>query len=1189
MSLVFTQSIGLVKQIDDIIEIAASAPLTGRTFSTLVRLPEGKTIPTKIEKLTTITTAQVQNPNLPSFPEAYSSFLQFIESEVQAVGPGALPLLIGHNAFSFDLPMLCISANRYNMPIPRDARILDTLAAARQLFTGALKPEKGFRLGDFYTHLTNKNPENAHRADADVAMTVDILHALVQRSGCTVLSEFFGRPRLPSAFDSGWVGKLSLKFDVDEKDSNTKGSTVTSGEFGGKNSSWSKQSPVSDIRTRGVLTPPINTETTGLVDRIRSTMGLNSELGSEIDATGPSNGFAIASPESRNLLSSLSDEFSVESWAADDPLAAIETYSSGGSGAAAGRFPTDGATSLYSTAGDNNNNFPLEPTYNVLAEAHASWQALTLDPSISDTFLNKSVDTMRSSKSSLKFTSKEIELLYSAGLTRLLDVLECFPRGYTACKAGQLPDRSLREEDQPVNLAVALEEIDVSFKGWAVLNAVFRVLSPEEIGFVGPAAEALAQEHDGRHAKLIYTIIRPPGRNANWIMRKEEEKLRSMASVFAIAGKVTPPPYPRWGQDAWQFKEGSVQFMDIENFKTVLEAGESHIQVIYPSKAGILPPKLASMTQKALGMLRAAPEKWEDPIPVGIRQHYQLPGYLDALSSMHAPESPEQYEIARQRLAFQELLILQLKLLLQRASLRLPASEAGRQGVRITDLSLVNVVRQALPYELTGAQDRALGSILASMAGWPPMMTLLQGDVGCGKTIVAFLSVLAAAGSGYQAAVMAPTEILAEQHFAVLNRLIEEARNLAEEEDYSDDGTAGSMAVLPEVAFLTGSTKRAERNRIYAGLEDGSIKVVVGTHALISDPVTFSNLGFAVIDEQHKFGVGQRAALLNKACPSPHILSMSATPIPRSLALVAHGELSLVIIDELPPGRLPVQTKVVMDESSSRAEVYDHMRREVAARGQVYIVCPLVEEKEKDNTNSNGSSMMGSLNSTSGSTSDDESTSSSTGIRQLKAAVQERDRLVAEGEISSELCGVLHGRMSSEEKEAALTAFASGRTPVLISTTVVEVGVDVPAASLIIVEHADRFGLAQLHQLRGRVGRGGRASACYLITDKTGDEQERLKVLESKSSGFDVAEADFVIRGAGDVIGRRQSGREALGALKACSLPQDGQLVIAAREAAAALMAATGGKPTGWPKELVAAVVDPKLVDLDLAEIPNLG
>jgi ATP-dependent DNA helicase RecG len=1186
------ETTGLSREKDHPIEIAAESPLTGRTFSTLVRLAEGMSITAKAEEVTGITTAECQNPNLPTFPEAYSAFLQFIEGEMEAAGPGAFPLIVGHNIERFDLPLLLHCAKKFDVPAPLSARILDTLSASRSLLTGSAKPD-AFNLTTLYGHLTKNEAVVAHRAAADVKMTVAVLHALLEHSagmsGSDGFTKFFNRRTLPSAFDIGWVGHLSLK---SLSRTNFRGGNGAMAAAAGKRK---KATPFKSRTEFGALAVNVSSI-------IHEPLVVEQHIN---DTRAPSATSFLSSSSSSTPATALSfseDDFSIEAWSADDPLATIEAQAM--------------RKTLSSTYQSTSTSF------DELTEAYASWKALAMDPTLSSSFLNQPLDkikriTSATTGTALKFTPTEVKNLQAAGMPRLIDVVESFPRGYTASTAGQLPDPNLpEEEEQAVSVAVRLEDIKVSMGRngeWTNMNAILRVVGPEEAGLSsggGSTGHTSERDNDdeeedvvvsslqdlknysGRRTKLIYRQFRR-GRYARYAISHEEAKIRQQVNdsnnngIFAVAGTVTPAE--KFGPDAWSLNTNSVEFLTIDQLKVLMEAGEAHVRVSYAQKGKtITSDKLAEAAEKSLQMLEASCSQWEDPVPENIRQKYGFMGYLEALRGMHRPTGPEHYEACRRRLAFQELLVLQLKLLLQRATLRLPSSKDGIQGVAVTNLSQTELVRRALPYELTGAQDRALNAITDGMTGWPPMMALLQGDVGCGKTAVAFLSVLAATGSGYQAAVMAPTEILAEQHFAVLRRLIEEAKAIAEA-DPDDHEAAATAAALPEVVLLTGSTKKAERSRIQTGLENGSIGVIVGTHALISDNVAFSKLGLAIIDEQHKFGVGQRAALLAKASPSPHTLSMSATPIPRSLALVAHGELNLVTIDELPPGRIPVATQVVIDhDPAERKQVYEAMRREVAAGGQVYIVCPLVDGKSPGGSSLSASSDEDTSQRESGSSSSGSGSSTSTASG-LKAAVHERDRLIAEGEIQASQCGLLHGRMSSEEKEAALAAFAAGKTPVLISTTVVEVGVDVPAASLIIVEHADRFGLAQLHQLRGRVGRGDRASACYLITDKSGEEAERLRVLERCSSGFEVAEADFVFRGAGEVIGRRQSGKEAMGGLKVCQLPQDAMLVEAAREAAAGLMAVSGGRPVGWSRELLAAVVDPSLLNLDLAELPSVS
>jgi len=1212
------ETTGLSKEKDHPVEIAAESPLTGRTFSTLVRLAEGMSISAKAEEVTGITTVECQNPNLPSFPEAYRTFLRFIEAEMEVAGPGAFPLFVGHNIERFDIPLLLHTAKRFDVPAPLSARILDTLSASKSLLTGSAKPD-AFNLSTLYGHLTKNEPVVAHRAAADVKMTVAVLHALLEHSagmnGSEGFSKFFNRRTLPSAFDIGWVGHLSLK---SLSKTNFRGGYIAATAGAGKRK---KATPFKSRTEFGALA--VGTSTTST----RELLAQQQHTPANGTSTAPSVSAAEATTEVENIKTDgavsgpspassfkefKEDDFSIEAWSADDPLATIEAQ-------------TMRKALKYESSGS------LTTSFDELTGAHASWKALAIDRTLASTFLTQPLDKIKrlsdpGTGSPLKFTPTEVKNLQAAGLPRLIDVVESFPRGYTASTAGQLPDPSLPvEEEQALSVAVQLEDIRVNMgRGgeWANMNAILKIIEPEEAGLTFSKKDSSTasdgennenevvggisslddlKKYSGRRAKLIYRQFRR-GRHAMYAIKHEEAKLRQQVNdssnngIFAVAGRVSPAE--KFGPDAWSLNPSSVEFITLDQFNVLMAAGEAHVRVSYPQKGkSITSDKLGEAAEKSLKMLEAGSSQWEDPVPEQIRQKYGFMGYLEALRGMHRPTGPEHYEACRRRLAFQELLVLQLKLLLQRATLRLPSDNIGIQGVAVTNLSQTELVRRALPYELTGAQDRALNTIIDGMTGWPPMMGLLQGDVGCGKTAVAFLSVLAATGSGYQAAVMAPTEILAEQHFTVLKQFIEEAKAVAEA-DPDDVDALAAAAALPEVVLLTGSTKKAERTRIQSGLEDGSIGVIVGTHALISENVAFSNLGLAIIDEQHKFGVGQRAALLAKASPSPHILSMSATPIPRSLALVAHGELSLVTIDELPPGRIPVATQVVIDhDPAERAQVYEAMRREVAAGGQVYIVCPLVDGKSPGSSSSSISSSSdedvssqeqqqyesGSSRGGGG------GVSSKSGTSGLKAAVHERDRLIAEGEIEAPQCGLLHGRMSSEEKEAALAAFAAGKTPVLISTTVVEVGVDVPAASLIIVEHADRFGLAQLHQLRGRVGRGDRASACYLITDKAGAEARRLRVLERCSSGFEVAEADFAIRGAGEVIGRRQSGKDAMGGLKVCQLPQDAMLVEMAREAAAGLMAASEGRPAGWSRELLAAVVDPSLLDLDLAELPNVG
>jgi ATP-dependent DNA helicase RecG len=457
----------------------------------------------------------------------------------------------------------------------------------------------------------------------------------------------------------------------------------------------------------------------------------------------------------------------------------------------------------------------------------------------------------------------------------------------------------------------------------------------------------------------------------------------------------------------------------------------------------------------------------EEHLPETVRQSANLMNLAEALDHIHFPDDWSDLERARQRLAFDELFVVQLGVMRQRQAWR---SQPGR--ALAFNPSTVEGFIKSLPYPLTGAQRRALDQILADVKSPVPMNRLLQGDVGSGKTVVAAAAMMATVASGAQAALMAPTEILAEQHFKTLTKLF-----------------AGQAANRPTVELLTGSTP--DKERVYARLASGEINIVVGTHALIQPHVGFRALGLLVIDEQHRFGVEQRAALRDKgpARYNPHVLVMTATPIPRTLALTLYGDLDLSIIDEMPPGRQHIETRWLFPTERERA--YGFIRAQVDKGHQAFVICPLVEESDKI---------------------------------EAKAAVEEHARLQKEIFPNLKL-GLLHGRMKSDEKDAVMGAFARGELHVLVSTSVVEVGIDVPNATVMLVEGANRFGLSQLHQFRGRVGRGPHASYCLLLADSTtATSDERLKAIESTNDGFALAEKDLELRGPGEFFGTRQSG-----------------------------------------------------------------
>ncbi len=456
----------------------------------------------------------------------------------------------------------------------------------------------------------------------------------------------------------------------------------------------------------------------------------------------------------------------------------------------------------------------------------------------------------------------------------------------------------------------------------------------------------------------------------------------------------------------------------------------------------------------------------QEYLPESVRTSADLMDLSAALTHIHFPDDWSDLERARQRLAFDELFLVQIGVLRQRLAWR---STPGR--ALEFDPAAVNRFVGSLPYPLTGAQQRALDQVVADLQASVPMNRLLQGDVGSGKTVVAAAAMVATVAAGAQAALMAPTEILAEQHWKTLSKLFDNLPN------------------APVVQLLTGSTPNKEQ--VYARLASGEVNVVVGTHALIQRGVTFRDLAFLVIDEQHRFGVEQRAALRQKGQGegNPHVLVMTATPIPRTLALTLYGDLDLSIIDEMPPGRQKIETRWLLPTERERA--YGFIRVQVEKGHQAFIICPLIEGSDKV---------------------------------EAKAAVEEYERLQKEIFPNLKL-GLLHGRMKSDEKDAVMGAFVQGELNALVSTSVVEVGIDVPNATVMLVEGANRFGLAQLHQFRGRVGRGEHASYCLLLADSTTvASDERLKAIESTNDGFVLAEKDLELRGPGEFFGTRQSG-----------------------------------------------------------------
>ena len=629
------------------------------------------------------------------------------------------------------------------------------------------------------------------------------------------------------------------------------------------------------------------------------------------------------------------------------------------------------------------------------------------------------------------------------GLARAIDLLFHLPTGWIDRKA-----------------VAALDEEDVG-------RIITVTITPTEYRMSGSArapARVVARDAAGNAISLVFF-----GGSSGWA-----KKQLPLGEPKAVSGKLDR--YDQWLQIVHP------EVMTSEEAQA-LPAREA----VYALSEGLTNKRLAALVSQALARAPALPE-WIEP---SLLAKHGWPDWRDALARIHADPADVQ---ARERLAYDELFANQLALMLVRASSR------ARRG---TPLQGEGRLRAALklPYQLTGAQRRTVAEIEGDLAQSAPMLRLLQGDVGAGKTLVALMALLIAVEAGAQGALLAPTEILARQHYENLSRLL--------------------AGVPVNLAILTGRDKGRVREATLMGLADGSIDILVGTHAIFQQAVTYKRLGLAVVDEQHRFGVAQRMLLTQKAERPPHLLAMTATPIPRTLTLSQYGEMDSSRLDEMPPGRHPIETRVISDDRLG--EVVDGLARHLSSGNQAYWVCPLVEESETSDL----------------------------------AAAEERAAVLRAR--FGEQVGLVHGRMKGPEKDAVMDAFQRGAIGVLVATTVIEVGVDVPNATLMIVEHADRFGLAQLHQLRGRVGRGEGRSICLLLRTAgplSDTARARLALLRDTNDGFRIAEEDLRLRGAGEILGTRQSGEAAF---RLATPEQTAELIESATQDARLLVDRDGG------------------------------
>ena len=606
----------------------------------------------------------------------------------------------------------------------------------------------------------------------------------------------------------------------------------------------------------------------------------------------------------------------------------------------------------------------------------------------------------------------------------------------------------------------------------------------------------------GRRGKLKATEAVLSDETANikvvWFGQRYLARLLKTNSRVAISGRVEVYKSQK------QFQSPEFEILDRND--SLIHTGR--LVPVYPLTEGLTPRRIRSLVWQAL-------ERWapgiEEFLPEEIRQRASLVPIREAVMQAHYPDDIPSLDAARRRLAFDELFLLQMAVLMRRRNW-----EESVTGIPLSaDLNIVQHFLGSLPFQLTAAQERCLEQILKDMKrNAPPMNRILQGEVGSGKTVVALAALLVAATAGFQGSIMVPTEILAEQHFGTVSRLLGGLARPVLEENL----TTVYIEPFPQpisVGLITGSTRGTLKKELLKRVSEGTLDIVIGTQALIQEGVEIPRLALAVVDEQHRFGVSQRAALRQRGATSPHVLVMSATPIPRTLAMTLYGDLDISTIDQLPPGRQQVRTRRVPPER--RDSAYDFVRQEIKKGRQAFVICPLIEESE---------------------------------AVEARAATEEYERLSTEVFPDLNL-GLLHGRMAPGDKDHVMRSFHDGKIDVLVSTPVVEVGIDVPNASVMVIEGAHRFGLSQLHQFRGRVGRGEHKSYCLLLADySTHDAMERLSAVERIHDGFQLAEVDLDLRGPGDYFGTRQSG---LPSLRVARL-SDHDLFKLAREEAAALL-----------------------------------
>eukprot|EP00208_Stichococcus_sp_RCC1054_P005882 CAMPEP_0206144260 /NCGR_PEP_ID=MMETSP1473-20131121/23539_1 /ASSEMBLY_ACC=CAM_ASM_001109 /TAXON_ID=1461547 /ORGANISM="Stichococcus sp, Strain RCC1054" /LENGTH=1449 /DNA_ID=CAMNT_0053540031 /DNA_START=323 /DNA_END=4672 /DNA_ORIENTATION=- len=1100
-----------------ILQIAVASREDGTLLSSDVLLEPGLKVSDDAANLHGITTEMAQSRGKP-FREVWGEFVDVVERHSQ----GRTPVLVAHNGFLFDNPLVLLACWRDGVRVPDHWLTVDSLFVAKQLPREAVGPS--LRLQDLNVHFGLPAATAAHQAWEDTEVLARVWSNLFAH---LQIHEQLSRSGLPTG--AGEEAEALATYMAEHAAAPGHSRTTA------KHTTWADTWPNFEARTvnRFVAKHQEMLAARGPAAPERSWGTSVARVVEQLPGAAPDGPAAFAAVPSAPAQP-LRDERSQNG--AQSPIAELaakeaEALKLGDIG--------EGETELM-------DQLIARP------ELQQRWRE-TMDNSkltrgnldLPANFLTLHLDHLQTKDS--KLLSKLWKKLGKILVSSVWELLQQYPRAYNAYKLGTWQQDALL---LGIGHVVTAPKV---YRGMLTVELMVWSEPQEPVAAFDPSLDEWSVEDDVMEGRAMWPGMGGAPQRVSFQIYSPFAiyQLKSTYAKFTEGQQVVV--YGRlWGPGrtgAWKMTRDHAIETLADFDPAVLQRGEKVVPV-YAAQTPFAPAHMTLLLDQALLQLENLDEGHMDIMPSDIREELDLMEWNEAIREIHRPMSMAGQERARQRLAFDELMLLQLTLLLKRTLSRVPKEGQEIAPREASDTTLMVAVRKKLPFELTGAQDRALQDVVDDMAQTMPMMRLLQGDVGSGKTAVAFLSMVMAVGNGMQAALMAPTEILAHQHYERLIDLLEIVPRSA---------MPGKRRIIAEL--LTGSTTSKNRREILAGLKEGAVHILVGTHALLTESTEFRNLGMAVIDEQHRFGVKQRALLHKKANPLPHVLSMTATPIPRTLALVTAGDMALSIINELPPGRTPITTRRVFSQNQHEVQqMYAEMRAELAGGGRAFIVCPLVEASTiKSATRTN---------------------------LELRAATEERDRLINEGVLGDVEIELVHGRLQADAKRDALERFSSGAAPVLVATTVVEVGVDVPEASVMLVHHAERFGLAQLHQLRGRVGRGSRASRCYLETSSEFALQ-KLQVMEQSQDGFLIAEADLDYRGAGELLGKRQHGKKALGCLRAAALPGDAQLLEHARAAARKTLIKYGMNPEDWPQPLLAALRDRSLPELDFDGLPE--